>query len=79
MIVWPSSHTTFVDWANSLRQLRPDIEIQPRVSREEQWKEYAAQVVQSATCQSVNSPRPEGFNDWQAWAEAFIKSFGQNA
>jgi hypothetical protein len=78
MIVWPSSHTQFVDWANNLRQLRPDILIQPRVSREEQWKEYANQVVQSSVCQTYQCPRPDGFSDWKEWAAAFIRSFGQN-
>lgn len=78
MIVWPNPNTAFLDWADSLRLLRPDIEIQPRVTDENDWQNYANQVIQSEICQTNSSPRPEGFSDWRQWAVGLIKSFGQN-
>lgn len=78
-IVWPIQNTKFVDWASSLRQLRPDLEINPRVDDEKAWREWGNSLVQSQECQTINSPSTEGFKSWQEWAIAFIKSFGPNA
>lgn len=79
MIVWPTVHTTFVDWANNLRQLRPDIDINPIVHYEKQWSEWANQVVQSSVCQNFQCPRSDNFKSWQEWSIAFIKAFSVNA
>lgn len=70
---------TFVDWAASLRQLRPDIDINPIVFDEKGWQEWAGRMIQSAVCQTVNAPRPEGFSDWRLWCDAFIRAFGPTA
>lgn len=79
MIAWPTDQMTFVDWAASLRQLRPDIDINPIIFDEDGWQEWAARMIQSAVCQTVSAPRPEGFPSWADWAKAFIHAFGNSA
>lgn len=78
MITWPTKNTSFIDWRDTLVLTRPDIDINPRVNSEDEWREWAGRLIQSAVCQTANSPRPEGFKDWRSWADAFIKSFGAN-
>lgn len=79
MITWPTVNTQFIDWRDTLVLTRPDIDINPRINKEIEWKNWANQVVQSSVCQTVGSPRSDAFDDWRLWAQAFIKSFGQNA
>lgn len=79
MIIWPSRNTNLLDWADTLRLTRPDIEINPRINDEKDWKRWASHVTQSQICQTYHSPRPDIFPKWQNWADAFIKSFGPQA
>jgi hypothetical protein len=79
MIAWPTPPTTFERWASELRMSRPDIDIQPLQPKEKEWQKYANAVNQSAVCQTVGTPRAEGFKDWRSWATSFIRSFGQNS
>lgn len=77
MIPYPQG-LSFKQWADTLHLLRPDITIQPIITDEEQWKDYAQRISQNNNLQSIHIPRPEVFNKWQEWVEAFIRSFGNN-
>lgn len=79
MIPWPLYPTTFERWAAELHLARPDISIQPLNPTEKNWQAYANAVNQSAICQSVGTPRADGFSKWEDWASAFIRSFGSSA
>lgn len=79
MIIWPTRSTKFIDWADSLRLTRPDIEINPRIDNEKEWRKWASHLIQSQPCQNVNAPRPDNFARWENWADAFIKAFGTQA
>lgn len=78
MIPWPTKNTKFVDWAESLKLLMPQIDILPLRPTEMTWKIWGNQVSQSSVCQTANVPRTDGFSKWQDWAEAFIRAFGIN-
>lgn len=79
MIPWPQENTNFVEWANSLKLLAPEIDILPIINDENLWKDWGNQVIQSTACQTSSSPRTDGFDDWRLWAVAFIRSFATSS
>ena len=77
-ISYPTEHTSFVQWRDELQLLRPDLTMNPRVNKEDDWQWWVNYILQNNLCQKNGSPRAEGFNNWRDWANAFINSFGQN-
>jgi hypothetical protein len=43
----------------------------PKLLREDQWKTWAAFVIQIPAIDALSPPRPEGFERWQDWAAQF--------
>ena len=74
----PTQQQSFGDWADSLRFLRPDFEIQPIVVDIDDWQDYAFRLMQSTILQTANAPRPDSFDNWQDWAQELIKTLGKN-
>ncbi len=56
-------------WANNLIIDFPDDDI-PILQSEDEWKQWAQQLIQCDTFGDNNSPGPEDFRDWLTWAQA---------
>jgi hypothetical protein len=44
---YPQQYTTFVKWADAVKLLRPDFEIDPQVHDESGWREWGNHLIQS--------------------------------
>lgn len=79
MIVWPTQNMGFVDWADSLRLTRPDLTSNYITISEDQWQDWAFNLLQNNDLIRLNAPFPYGFADWRDWAERFISALGAAA
>lgn len=69
-----------VDWTDVAgseleRQFRAII---PRISRDDEWREWAQLVVDSPEIAKLSPPRPESYKTWQGWVVAFKAAVSVN-
>ena len=75
----PVATMTFVDWRDSLQQLRPDFQINPRIDNDHQWRPWVDRFLQNPQCQTLGIPRHDGYEEWWQWAQGLIKALGNSA
>lgn len=66
----------YEDWFIQLVQDQPQLMDVPIRPSEEHWVEDVQLLLRNEQCALLNSPRPETFDNWQAWADSFIRSYG---
>lgn len=65
---------SFLGWARALVTNFPQLPEPPRVYNEAAWRGWAMELKASPQLAEVGVPGPEGFADWQAWAQPFTQS-----
>lgn len=63
---------SLLDWADNLQIDFPRGNV-PRIDDENEWKDWASELLQIDEFDGYNIPDPHQFSDWREWAQRFIQ------
>lgn len=70
MITWPR-YMTLQEWAD---RIILDLDIYGsfgKLENPDEWRQWGVQFLNNSTI-GRNLPNPNGFEDWESWAERFV-------
>lgn len=60
-----------VDWTAQTTTLLAPYGTIPKLLQPDNWRQWAAFVINLPAISALNPPRPEGYETWDAWARQF--------
>lgn len=64
-----------VEWIDAMSDRLWTLGAIPRVSREEDWREWGAALLSLPSIHGILLPDPYQFDDWRRWAERINEAF----
>lgn len=62
---------TLTDWTDNMSFILDKMVLVERLDNEEEWREWATNIIDTPTFEGQNVPNPYQFDDWREWAMRF--------
>ena len=62
---------TLTDWCDNMSLVLDSMVIPEKLLHEDEWREWATNIIDTPNFEGQNVPNPYQFDDWREWAMRF--------